>query len=422
MSIPQGRGATIESSTPTEPIRVVVLGGDGYLGWPTSLYFSARGHRVLIVDSFAKRRWETECGIRPLCPIPPLSERVQRWHTPHQLRKEIHPIAFRCCDLAHDYEGLVELLRDFDPDVLIHFAEQPSAPFSMKSRRSAVETQHNNVLGTLNLIFAMRDICPQAHLIKLGTMGEYGTPNIDIEEGWLELEHNGRRDRVLYPKRPGSLYHLSKVHDSANLEFACRVWNMRVTDLNQGVVYGIATDEIGSREGLHTSFHYDAVFGTVLNRFIVQTVVGVPLTLYGKGNQVRGFLDIRDTLRCIELAALKPAKPGEFRVFNQFTEQFSMRELANAVANVGRTLGYAVEIAHVENPRVEAEEHYYNARHQALCDLGLTPHLLNENALASMIEAVARHRDWIDPFSIAPNIGWRKKPELPLKAGHVLAA
>jgi UDP-sulfoquinovose synthase len=419
---PQSFDATLESSARSEPVRVVVLGGDGYLGWPTSLYFSARGHRVLIVDNFAKRRWETECGTQPLCPIPPLSERIQQWHTPHRLRNAIHPIAFRRCDLAHDYEGLVELLQDFAPNVLIHFAEQPSAPFSMKSRRSAVETQHNNVLGTLNLIFAMRDICPQAHLIKLGTMGEYGTPNIDIEEGWLDLEHNGRRDRVLYPKRPGSLYHLSKVHDSANLEFACRVWNLRVTDLNQGVVYGIATDEIDARDGLHTSFHYDAVFGTVLNRFIAQAVVGVPLTLYGKGNQVRGFLNIRDTLRCIELAALNPADPGEFRVFNQFTEQFSMRELANAVADAARPMGYAVEIANIENPRVEAEEHYYNARHQALHDLGLTPHLLDEDTLGSMIEAVARHRDRVDPLSLVPNIGWRKKSGLRQRAGHDLAA
>ena len=365
---------------------------------------------------------ETECGIRPLCSIPSLPERIQQWHRPHRLRNELYPITFHCCDLAHDYEGLVDLLRDFGPDVLIHFAEQPSAPFSMKSRRSAVETQHNNVLGTLNLIFAMRDICPRAHLIKLGTMGEYGTPNIDIEEGWLELEHNGRRDRVLYPKRPGSLYHLSKVHDSANLEFACRVWDMRVTDLNQGVVYGIATDELDCRDGLHTSFHYDAVFGTVLNRFIVQAVVGVPLTLYGKGNQVRGFLNIRDTLRCIELAALTPAKPGEFRVFNQFTEQFSMHELACAVADVGRTMGYAAEIAHIENPRVEAEEHYYNAKHQALRSLGLAPHLLDENTLGGMIEAVARERDQVDLLSIVPNVGWRKTSEWRQKTGHVLAA
>ena len=418
----QGRAATMESSARSEPMRVVVLGGDGYLGWPTSLYFSARGHRVLIVDNFVKRRWETECGIRPLCSIPSLPERIQQWHRPHRLRNELYPIAFHCCDLAHDYEGLVDLLQDFGPDVLIHFAEQPSAPFSMKSRRSAVETQHNNVLGTLNLIFAMRDICPRAHLIKLGTMGEYGTPNIDIEEGWLELEHNGRRDRVLYPKRPGSLYHLSKVHDSANLEFACRVWDMRVTDLNQGVVYGIATDELDCRDGLHTSFHYDAVFGTVLNRFIVQAVVGVPLTLYGKGNQVRGFLNIRDTLRCIELAALTPAKPGEFRVFNQFTEQFSMHELACAVADVGRTMGYAAEIAHIENPRVEAEEHYYNAKHQALRSLGLAPHLLDENTLGGMIEAVARERDQVDLLSIVPNVGWRKTSEWRQKTGHVLAA
>jgi UDP-sulfoquinovose synthase len=278
----------------------------------------------------------------------------------------------------------------------------------MACRENAIETQRNNVLGTLNLAFAMREACPDTHLVKLGTIGEYGTPNIDIEEGWIEVEHNGRHDRVLYPKRPGSIYHLSKVHDSANLEFACRVWRLRVTDLNQGMVYGLETEETALAEGLHTSFHYDAVFGTVLNRFIAQAVLGVPLSLYGLGNQIRGLLNIRDTLRCIELVILNPAETGEFRVFNQFTEVFSVRQLAHAVADAARSVGYPVEVAHVENPRVEAEEHY-NARHQALCNLGVTPHLLDQSVLTGMIARVARHRGLIDPNAIRPVIGWRTR-------------
>jgi len=391
-------------------MRICVLGGDGYLGWPTSLYFSARGYQILILDNFAKRGWEAACGVRPLWPIPPLSVRIDRWHA-SALRGAVAPIRFEHCDVSEDYEQLAGALRVFRPDAVIHYAEQPSAPFSMASRYNALETQRNNVLGTLNLIFAMREVCPDAHLIKLGTMGEYGTPNIDIEEGWLEIEHNGRQDRVLYPKRPGSLYHLTKVHDSANLEFACRVWNMRVTDLNQGVVYGMVTDEVTAGDGLHTSFHYDGVFGTVLNRFIMQAVLGVPLTIYGRGNQVRGMLNIRDTLRCVELATLNPASPGEFRVFNQFTEQWSVRQLADAVANAGGALGYRVLIGQLENPRVEAEDHYYNAKHQALDDLGMTAHLLDQSVLTEMIQQVARDKERVDRASIFPNIDWRKQKD-----------
>jgi UDP-sulfoquinovose synthase len=400
-------------------MKVCVLGGDGYLGWPTSLHFSARGHEVLIIDNFAKRRWEAQCCVRPLRPIPPLPVRIEHWRA--AAPTGAGPVGLQPCDLSEDYERLVGVLQEFRPAAIIHYAEQPSAPFSMASPQHAAETQRNNVVGTLNLIFAMREACPQAHLVKLGTMGEYGTPNIDIEEGWLEVEHNGRRDRVLYPKRPGSFYHLSKVHDSANLEFACRVWGLRVTDLNQGVVYGIATDEIAAGDGLHTSFHYDAIFGTVLNRFIVQAVLGMPLTLYGKGNQVRGMLNIRDTLHCVELAVFNPAKPGEFRVFNQFTEQLSVTQVAQAVAAAGGSLGYAVEIAHCENPRVEQEDHYYRAKHQALRDLGLVPHLLDQSTLVGMIEQVARERELVDPTSISPRIDWRWRPEAGLGRGPELA-
>ena len=214
-------------------------------------------------------------------------------------------------------------------------------------------------------------------------MGEYGQPNIDIEEGYIEIEHRGRTDTLPFPKLPGSLYHCSKVHDSTNIHFACRTWGLRATDLNQGVVYGVETDETDGEERLLTRFDYDELFGTVLNRFCVQAVIGHPLTVYGRGQQTRGFLNIRDTLRCVELAVQNPADRGEFRVFNQFTEQFSITELAELVRSSAEQLGYSVEIRSYDNPRVEKEEHYYNAIHTKLLDLGLEPHLLGEELVKS---------------------------------------
>ena len=235
-----------------------------------------------------------------------------------------------------DYPFLSESLRKFQPESIVHFGEQRSAPFSMIDRERAVLTQVNNVVGTLNLLYAMRDDFPECHLVKLGTMGEYGTPNIDIEEGYITIEHNGRTDTLPYPKQPGSFYHLSKVHDSHNIHFACRIWGLRATDLNQGVVYGVRTQETAMDEVLINRLDYDGVFGTALNRFCIQAAIGHPLTVYGKGGQTRGFLDIRDTVRCIELAVNNPAASGEFRVFNQFTEQFSVGELAENGAGGGR--------------------------------------------------------------------------------------
>jgi UDP-sulfoquinovose synthase len=281
------------------------------------------------------------------------------------------------------------IFEEVRPDVVIHYAEQPSAPYSMYNRYNAVNTQINNVASTLNVMFAMKRCTPDAHLIKLGTMGEYGTPNIDIEEGWIELEYNGRRDKMLYPKKPGSFYHLSKVHDSHNLEFGCRIWDLRVTDLNQGVVYGIETDETELHPELTTSFHYDQVFGTVINRFITQAVAGIPLTVYGNGSQTRGYLNIRDTIACVTLAAENPPKAGEFRVFNQFTEQFSVKELADKVKRVGDRLGLNVRIENIENPRVEQENHHYNARNTRLLDLGLRPHYLTDEWIETLIKRVA---------------------------------
>jgi UDP-sulfoquinovose synthase len=279
----------------------------------------------------------------------------------------------------------------------------------MHSRANAVATQVNNVVGTLNLLFGMRSYCPDAHLVKLGTMGEYGTPNIDIEEGYITIHHNGRSDVLPFPKQPGSFYHLSKVHDSHNIAFVCNIWQLAATDLNQGVVYGIDTDETRQDPELRTSFHYDAVFGTVLNRFLVQAACGLPLTVYGQGGQTRGFLNIRDTLQCVELAVRKPARPGEFRVMNQFTEQFSVQDLAQRVQAAAKRAGVSADIEQVPNPRIEKEQHYYNARHSKLPELGLTPTLLTDAMLDDLLAGVRSHAHRIDRSLVLPAIAWAQR-------------
>jgi len=392
-------------------MRILILGGDGYLGWPTALHFSARGDEVAVIDNFAKRQWEFEEGIEPLLPIVPLHRRARLWRKLTGKHIEIF-----VCDLLN-HHLLYRVMAEFKPEAIVHYAEQPSAPYSMQNRNNAVYTQQNNIIGTLNVLFAMESHCPDAHLVKLGTMGEYGTPNIDIEEGWLTLMHNGRTDTVLFPKRPGSIYHLSKVHDSGNIEFACRTWKMRATDLNQGVVYGLETDHTAFNSELRTSFHYDDVFGTVLNRFLVQAAIGQPLTVYGKGGQTRGFLNIHDTIKCMALAVDHPAAPGEFRVFNQFTEQFSVNILAEKVRNAAARAGIAVKIDHLPNPRLEAEEHYYNAKHTKLIDLGLHPHLLDDATVDLMFAAVRKAKDRVDPSVILPRIKWHSGGDR-IAAGH----
>ncbi|MCP9485403.1 MAG: NAD-dependent epimerase/dehydratase family protein [Gaiellaceae bacterium MAG52_C11] len=383
-------------------MRILVLGGDGYLGWPTAMYFSQLGHEILVVDNLAKRQWEAEIDSIPLQALPTLRHRVRLWE--EVTGKEI---GVAVGDIAENHRFVYDTFGDFEPEAVIHYAEQPSAPYSMAGRDHAVYTQRNNVIGNLNVLHAMQKHVPDAHLVKLGTMGEYGTPNIDIEEGWLDVELNGRKDRLPFPKLPGSFYHLSKVHDSHNIHFACRVWGTRCTDLNQGVVYGITTDETELHPDLHTSFHYDAVFGTVLNRYCVQAVVGEPLTVYGAGGQRRGFLNIRDTLQCVRLAVENPADKGEFRVFNQFTEVFSVLELAEMVVAAAKHLGMDAQIAHIDNPRVEAEEHYYNPRNDALLALGLTPRLLSEELVEDILSRVARHADSIDRATLLPTVRWR---------------
>jgi UDP-sulfoquinovose synthase len=283
----------------------------------------------------------------------------------------------------------------------------------MKDREHAVFTQTNNVVNTLNVLFAIEAFAPECHLVKLGTMGEYGTPNIDIEEGFITIEHKGRSDTLPFPKLPGSFYHLSKVHDSHNIHFACRIRGLRATDLNQGVVYGIETEETALDERLATRFDYDDVFGTALNRFCVQAVIGHPLTVYGKGGQTRGYLNIVDTLRCVELAVTHPAAAGEFRVFNQFTEQFSVQQLAEHVQKAGAEVGLEVRVDPIENPRVEMEEHYYEAVHTKLLDLGLEPHLLSETLIESMFSAIERHKDRVILDHILPRDHWRPEVGAP---------
>jgi UDP-sulfoquinovose synthase len=391
-------------------MRVLILGGDGYLGWPTAMRFSARGHEVSVVDNFSRRRWHEQQGTNSLTPIRPLDERIEAWGEVSGSTVRSHVGAIE------DAAFLEEVVVETKPEAIIHYGEQASAPYSMASREQAVETQFTNVIGTLNLLFAMRDHVPEAHLVKLGTMGEYGTPNIDIEEGFIEIEHKGRKDTLPFPKMPGSLYHLSKVHDSHNIQFACRVWGLRSTDLNQGVVYGIETDETAQDERLCTRFDYDEVFGTVLNRFCVQSVIGHPLTVYGTGGQTRGFLNIRDTLQCVELAVENPADAGEYRVFNQFTEMFSVGQLAELVQRAGAELGHEVEIEHFANPRVEAEEHYYNPIHTKLLDLGLQPSYLGDELVRSMLKAIQRHRDRVIETAIDPSTHWNPERQ-PLKAG-----
>lgn len=382
-------------------MNIVVLGGDGYCGWATALYLSARGHAVSIVDNFARRQWDYELGVQTLTPIRPLVERLRIWRQLTGKTIELH-----VGDVT-DYDFLASVIRTEEPQAVVHFAEQRSAPYSMIDRKHAVSTQTTNVVGTLNLLFAVREFQPDCHLVKLGTMGEYGTPNIDIEEGYIKIEHNGRSDVLPFPKQPGSFYHLSKVHDSHNMMFACRIWGLRATDLNQGVVYGTVTDEVAIDEALINRFDYDEVFGTVLNRFCVQAAIGHPLTVYGKGGQTRGFLDIRDTVKCIELACLNPAARGECRVFNQFTEQFSVLDLAKLVKKAGEDLGLKVEIDHMPDPRVEKEEHYYNARHSKLIDLGLQPHYLSDSLLDSLMNIALRYRDQIDTSILLPQVDWR---------------
>lgn len=390
----------------------MIIGGDGYCGWASALHLSAHGYEVAIVDNLVRRLFDEQLGSQTLTPIASVHKRVAKWAEVSG-GKQLGLFIGDICD----FDFLADAFQRFEPTAVVHFGEQRSAPYSMIDRARAVYTQHNNVIGTINVMFAIKEFAPECHLVKLGTMGEYGTPNIDIEEGFLTITHNGRTDTLPYPKQASSFYHLSKVHDSHNMAFACKAWQLRITDLNQGVVYGVATPETSLDEALINRLDYDGVFGTALNRFVVQAAVGHPLTIYGRGGQTRGYLDIRDTVRCIELAVANPAKLGEFRVFNQFTEQFSVRDLARLVTEAGAKMGLKVEAINVPNPRVEAEEHYYNAKHSKLQELGLEPHLLGDALLDSLLNFAVRYQDRVDRAQIMPAVSWKKIGVAPKTVG-----
>ncbi len=381
-------------------MRILILGGDGYLGWPTAMNLSANGHQVAVADNYLRRRLCREENVMPLFDVPDLMERAAIWKS--QSGSEIQVFSG---DLA-EWDFIADVFKKFNPQAVVHYAEQPSAPYSMLNRQAATLTLRNNLSVTGNVIFAVREFCPDAHTVKLGTMGEYGTPNIDIEEGWLEVEHKGRQHKFLYPRQAGSLYHTTKIMDTDLLWFYVRTWGLRVTDLMQGPVYGLFTDEAQKDERLLPFFSYDEIFGTVLNRFVVQAVVGYPLTVYGEGGQTRGYLNIKDTLNCVRLSVENPVEPGELRIFNQFTETFSVNDLAEKVREAGNQLKLNVKIDHIENPRIEAETHYYNPIHTGLIDLGLKPHYLSEEVLLEMMEFVITHKGLINRDQICRNVKW----------------
>lgn len=382
-------------------MRILVLGADGYLGWPLSMYCSDQGHEVMGVDNYLRRNMSRELDCEPLFPSPNLLRRVALWR--EASGREIHA---RIGDIT-DYRFLKEVFEEFRPEGVVHLAEQPSAPYSMIDRGKAAETIRNNLLGTLNIAYAVRETVPDCQIVKLGTMGEYGTPNIDIEEGWLQIEHKGRSDRFLFPRQAGSLYHTTKIQDTDLLWFYVRTWGLRVTDLMQGPVYGMATEQTALDERLMPNFSYDEIFGTVFNRFIVQAVADYPLTIYGSGNQVRGYLNILDTLQCIHLSLLNPARPGELRVFNQFVEMFSVNDLARKVKEVGEMLGYKVEYGFLKNPRVEKEDHYYNPTCTGLLELGLQPHYLTDDILRGIFMMVEKHKKRINREAIFRGVDWK---------------
>lgn len=382
-------------------MRIIVAGGDGFCGWPTSLYLSNRGFDVAIVDNLVRREIDDELDSNSLTDIASLEDRVAKWEelTGKTIKTYIGDL--------NDYEFLSNVFEEFRPEAFVHFAEQRSAPYSMIDREHAIYTQSNNVLGNLNVLYAIKDFAPDCHLIKLGTMGEYGTPNIVIEEGWIDINHKGRTDRMLFPKKAGSYYHLTKVHDSHNIEFACRAWGIRATDLNQGVVYGVNTEETKMDPVLYNRFDYDGVYGTVLNRFIVQAANNLPMSVYGKGGQSRGFINIEDTVRCIELAALNPADRGEFKVYNQITESFSVLELAQMVERISKEMDLDPVIEHMENPRVEQEEHFFEAVHTQLEDLGLDPHLLTDDVIRENIELALDNKSRLKEAVVMNSPSWK---------------
>lgn len=386
-------------------MRVLIAGVDGYLGWPLAMYLTARGHEVGGADCYYRRDWVQEMGSQSATPILRMTERLEvfREHFGKNLQ-------FFKGDLT-EYNFVENLFKHFQPEAVVHLGQMPSAPYSMIDVKHAVWTQTNNIMGNLNLLYAIRDLAPAAHLVKLGTMGEYGTPGIDIPEGYFEIEYRGRKGKLPFPRQANSWYHQSKVHDSNNVMMACRLWGLRATDIMQGVVFGTRIDEMGDDQRLMTRLDFDQCFGTAINRFSCQAVIGEPITPFGKGHQKRGFLPLRDSMQCLSIAVEKPAAEGECRVFNQLEEVYDITELAQKVSKVADSIGLKTQIRNLENPRKESEDHYYKVDHQNLLDLGYKPTHDVETEIALMLKDLVTHKDRIvaKKEALIPDIRWDGK-------------
>ncbi len=383
-------------------MRVLIAGIDGYLGWSLAQYLASRGHEIGGIDAFLRRDWVQEANSESVIPVASMSARLRAFE--QEFGQSLH---FWQGDLRN-YEVVEALFREFQPEAIVHFGEMPSAAYSMWDVEHCVYTQTNNLVGTLHILYAMKEVCPDAHLVKLGTMGEYGTPNVDIPEGFFEIEYRGRKDTLPFPRQAGSWYHQTKVHDSHNVHFACRNWGLRSTDLMQGVVFGTSFPTMGEDPAFRTRFDIDQCFGTVINRFCAQAVIEHPLTPYGKGRQTRGFLPLRDSMQCLALTIENPPAVGEYRVFNQLEDVYDVYGLAETVARVAGGLGLEAEVRPLENPRQEAEEHYYNPDRQKLLDLGYTPTHNVQEEIRLMIEDLTAFRDRIEAKRdiLLPDIRW----------------
>ena len=383
-------------------MRVFIPGVDGYLGWTLAQYLVARGHDVAGCDLFLRRKWVEEMGSQSATPVASMKTRLAAFREKN--RKEL---IFKEGDLRN-YDFVLQFFRSFQPEAIVHLGEMPAAPYSMIDVHHCSFTQINNIVGTLNMLYAMKETCPEAHMVKLGTMGEYGTPNIDIPEGFFTIEYRGRTDTLPFPRQAGSWYHQTKVHDSHNIMFACKIWGLRSTDIMQGVVFGTRIDEMGDDERLLTRFDFDQCFGTAVNRYCAQAVIGMPLTPYGKGHQRRGFLPLRDSMQCLTIALENPPDKGEYRVLNQFEEVYDLTELALKVQKVAIGLGFKVEVRNVENPRFELEEHYYNPDHQNLLDLGYQPTHDIEGEMQIMLNDLIKYKRRIEAraHALIPDIRW----------------
>ncbi len=383
-------------------MKVLITGIDGYSGWPLALHLLARGHEVAGIDSFVTRRRVREVGSWSATPIPAWPKRQEAVR--RLLGREIR---FYRGDLAR-YPFVEEVLRTERPDAVVHLAEQRSAPYSMIDVHHAVATQAENLTGTLHLLYAMRELCPEAHLVKMGTMGEYGTPNVDIPEGFFEIEYRGRSDRLPFPRQAGSWYHWSKVFDSGDVMFATRIWGLRSTDVMQGVIYGIRTPEI-TDDALLTRFDFDEIWGTALNRFVVEAILGMPITPYGKGLQQRGFIALEDSMQSLRLAIEHPPAAGEYRVFNQFDAAYSINELAERTRAIAEEFGLHPTIEHPPDPRVEAEEHYYRPVHDHLTALGYRATRELNEVLRELFRDLRRFRRRLEAkrHVLLPVVQWR---------------